>query len=50
MNSAIDINANEQQKSPVEQFLAEREICAKAKLQNYDILSFDNDLKKYIKQ
>lgn len=25
-------------------------ICAKAKLQNYDILSFDNDLKKYIKQ
>ena len=32
MNSAIDINANEQQKSPVEQFLAEKEICAKAKL------------------
>ena len=25
-------------------------ICAKAKLQNYDILSFDNDLKKCIKQ
>lgn len=25
-------------------------ICAKAKLQNYDILSFDNDLKKCINQ
>jgi hypothetical protein len=32
MNSAIDINANEQQKSPVEQFLAEKEILAKTKL------------------
>jgi predicted nucleic-acid-binding protein len=24
-------------------------ICAKAKLQNYDILSFDNDLKKCVR-
>lgn len=34
MNSAIDINANEQQESFVEQFLAEKEICAKAKLKD----------------
>lgn len=32
MNSVIDINANAQQQSLAEQFLAEKEICAKAKL------------------
>lgn len=32
MSSVIDINAEAQQQSPIEQFIAEKEICAKAKL------------------